>query len=174
MSFKPKSSSLKESPLWDKLLFPYQFEMNVDMPLQECIGRLMSLTQPKEGFWYPSNREVWTEKVSDNAVDFEIHLNRYGRGMSWTSGKCAGVVFRDSWSGKTVIKGQFTVGKLVLIILGFPILLFFVSLPRFEFGWTAVLITYGLVYGLQVWADRRKLRLVVYEALQQGEAQISN
>ncbi len=163
MFAKPKR---KQGFWWDSLFFPQDFKMMVDTTPQECVNHLLSLKQPYSGFWYPYSQDVWTEAIDGTTYDFEICFNRYGRGMTYASVKCKGSIFRDSWSEKTVITGRFINGVLLILLWASLIMILLASLSGPSLGWIAIIIAVGLIYGLQSWADRRRLRSLVFEALQ--------
>lgn len=158
-------SKQKPSIWWDSLFFPQNFKMTVDRSPQECASRLASLEQVQIGFSSSSSLQVRIDATDDTTYDFEIRLNRFGRALRFASLKCKGVVFTDSWSGKTVIKGRFTLGILLLAFGVAALMIFFSSIAPISLEyWIGLIISCSAV-GLQSQWDRRTLRELIYDVI---------
>jgi len=164
------SNQLQENSahsLSDILLFARTFELSLDTPLQECVERLSSLSQPQTGFLNPSCRAVEVQKIDGDRYTFEIRIQRYSRGFTdFTNAKCVGFVFKDQELEGTVIEGKITAAHTSLLVYISLFVIFLTSLSSPSLGWSAVLVVVGLIYGLQSWADRRKLRSLIDDTLQ--------
>ncbi|MEO8393670.1 MAG: hypothetical protein ABI700_11830 [Chloroflexota bacterium] len=153
----------------DLLLFARFFEFSLDMTLQDSVDRLMSLTQPQTGFLNASRRTVEVQKADEETYTFEIRVQRYSRGFTdFTNAKCVGLVFKEQKSEGTFIQGKITAGIMMPLLWISLVAIFLASLSSPSLGWSAILVTIGLVYGLQSWLDRRKLRSLIYEAFQRS------
>jgi len=164
ISMSAKSNS-KHKSLWDGGLFPRPFDGMVEAPFEDCENRLLSLAQFKTGYWNPVSREVQTQKTGDNAFNFEICLRGYGNSGGYTKAKYVGIVFRDSWSDKTTVRGRFTLGLLTPILL--TVLLIISPVMLFSHSHYAI---YGVVfpiivlfYGLQIRKEYLRFQSQVYE-----------
>lgn len=164
MFAKPKQKSRIG---WDSLLFPQNFEIPLDLPLQEAIKRLRSIEQHYFGLLNPFSPDVWLQTVDEDVYNFKIYFNPYRRERNRANVKCVGVIFIDNWSSQSLIKGRFTLDP--KLILPWPMIIagIFLALTQpnlWVLGVIASLAHVGLV--LQALLDRRKLRKLIDKALQ--------
>lgn len=97
---------------------------------------------------------------------FEIRVQRYSRGYTdFTNAKCVGFVFIDQKLEKTVIEGKITASLTSLVVYTSLFTILLASLSNPGFGLIAAGIVIGSIYGLQSWADRRRLQALIDEAL---------
>jgi hypothetical protein len=150
------TKSKQKRKLGDPQCFARRFEIAVDLPPQACLDRLKGLEQSEHGFLIPASRDVRIHET-DDAYDFEIRLKfRSNSSLNSMLAKCSGVMFSDSWSGKTTIRGRFTAGMFppifVIFLSIFSFTLLISAAPNFVCdGVYAVvaMLFYGLIFHKQ-------------------------
>ena len=149
--------------------FPQDFEIALDLPLQEAIKRLRSIEQHYFGLWNPFSPDVWLQTVDEDVYNFKVYYNPYRRERRRATVKCVGVIFVDNWSSQTLIKGRFTPNpnlSLFWLIMLIGIFLIKIEPNLWVWGILTGFASVGLI--LRALLDRRKLRALIYEALQSG------
>jgi hypothetical protein len=167
---KPKRKN-DEPDFYDKvfdfLLLAKSFEFEVDWTPEETSERLRMLAKSKTGFLLPIDRETKILKAVDDTYDFEIRVNRYGRGVIYNTAKAAGKVLLDNGIEKTVVRGKIELGITVPFdFLGviFSIILILhqlISAIR-DVGFAFVFLAIWLFYSLLFKRDYRRLHELLH------------
>jgi hypothetical protein len=123
MTSQPHSSVARFLP--SILLAAVPFELEVQMPLQECEERLMTLKR----FSAPNSTlplEVGIQEIDDDRFAFEIRLKRNVRGANSTYAIGKGTAQYQSATNSTTIQGQVIGGGEILLwiylVAGFALL----------------------------------------------------
>jgi hypothetical protein len=110
----PAKSRRKQKSLWNIELLPHAFERTVDIPFQACVNRLRDLEEPwRSRSGHPSYK-AYPRGSAYDSYHFEIVIRGYSfrnypyGETGFTRLVCVGTVFDDKSSGKSVVRGQFT------------------------------------------------------------------
>jgi len=117
----------EEPSLWDKLsdniLLAKDFERIVILSPQECTERLLQLNNPRNWYLDGSRAVAEVTEVGDQSYDFEVRMERGGRGGYHSTAKMAGVILIDQGSEKTFIRAKLTLDSHSLALaVGIPLL----------------------------------------------------
>ena len=121
-------SKRKQKSLWAIELLPHSFEKTVDIPFQTCVDRLRDLEEPWRSRWGHPSYKAQAQRTYYDFYNFEILIRYYSfRYPYQESGiirqRCVGTVLHDKPSGKTIVRGRFTLVLFTPMFLVIAILL---------------------------------------------------